>query len=73
MRFCQVDYPGRQRALASLTFFVNWFAFSKAKSVNVDVTGFLSVKQLVNKTVERSGRLDYMFNNAGIASGTKLN
>ena len=57
----------------SLKFFANWFAFSKAKSVKVNVTDFLAVKQFVNKTVERSGRLDYMFNNAGVASGTQLN
>ncbi|MGD9078890.1 MAG: hypothetical protein PVG96_06100 [Desulfobacterales bacterium] len=73
LRFSQVGYPGRQLLPVSLTFLLNGFALSKAKSVKVDVTDFLGVKQLVNKTVERSGRLDDMFNNTGIASGTKLN
>lgn len=38
----------------------------KANAVEVDVTNFTALKQLVQETVEHSGRLDYMFNNAGI-------
>lgn len=39
----------------------------KATAAQVDVTDFQAVNQLVRETVGRTGRLDYMFNNAGIA------
>jgi NAD(P)-dependent dehydrogenase (short-subunit alcohol dehydrogenase family) len=38
----------------------------KAEAVKVDVTDFPAMEKLVKATVERTGRLDYMFNNAGI-------
>jgi NAD(P)-dependent dehydrogenase (short-subunit alcohol dehydrogenase family) len=38
----------------------------KARAIKVDVADFLGVEQSVQETVERSGRLDYIFNNAGI-------
>jgi NAD(P)-dependent dehydrogenase (short-subunit alcohol dehydrogenase family) len=41
----------------------------RAKAVKLDVTDFSSVERLVRETVEESGRLDYIFNNAGIAIG----
>lgn len=41
----------------------------KAKAVKVDVTDFPAMEQLVRETVRRTGRLDYIFNNAGIAIG----
>jgi len=41
----------------------------KARAVKVDVTDFDAVERLVQETVERTGRLDYIFNNAGIAIG----
>lgn len=41
----------------------------KAKALKVDTTDFSSMEQLVLETVEESGRLDYIFNNAGIAIG----
>jgi NAD(P)-dependent dehydrogenase (short-subunit alcohol dehydrogenase family) len=37
--------------------------------VKVDVTDFLAMERLVQETIERTGRLDYIFNNAGIAIG----
>ena len=37
------------------------------KAVVLDVTDFEAVKRLVDDTVSEHGRLDYMFNNAGIA------
>jgi NAD(P)-dependent dehydrogenase (short-subunit alcohol dehydrogenase family) len=37
-----------------------------AKAATVDVTDFEAVKGLVEKTVQEHGRLDYLFNNAGI-------
>src|SRR5512139_3959380 len=41
----------------------------KASATKVDVRDFPAMKQLVQDTVERSGRLDYIFNNAGISIG----
>lgn len=41
----------------------------KATAVKTDVTDFTSVEQLVKETVKRTGRLDYIFNNAGIGIG----
>ncbi len=39
----------------------------KATAKEVDVRNFSAVEQLVQETVKRTGRLDYLFNNAGIA------
>jgi NAD(P)-dependent dehydrogenase (short-subunit alcohol dehydrogenase family) len=41
----------------------------KAKAVKIDVTDFPATEQLVQETVKRTGRLDYIFNNAGIVIG----
>jgi NAD(P)-dependent dehydrogenase (short-subunit alcohol dehydrogenase family) len=38
----------------------------KAEVVKVDVTDFPAMEELVKATLKRTGRLDYMFNNAGI-------
>lgn len=45
----------------------------KAKAVKVDVTDFPAMERLVQETFERTGRLDYIFNNAGIAIGCTAN
>jgi NAD(P)-dependent dehydrogenase (short-subunit alcohol dehydrogenase family) len=45
----------------------------KAKAVKIDVVDFSAMEQLVQKTVKRTGRLDYMFNNAGIVFGGSVN
>ena len=41
----------------------------KAKAVKTDVTDFLAMERLVKEAFERTGRLDYIFNNAGIGIG----
>jgi NAD(P)-dependent dehydrogenase (short-subunit alcohol dehydrogenase family) len=41
----------------------------KATAAVVDVTDPKDVRRVVSETVERTGRLDYIFNNAGIAIG----
>jgi NAD(P)-dependent dehydrogenase (short-subunit alcohol dehydrogenase family) len=41
----------------------------KAHAVHVDVIDFLAVEQLAQGTFERTGRLDYFFNNVGIGIG----
>ncbi len=48
-------------------------AGGKAKAVKVDVTDFPTMEQLVQETVKRTGRLDYVFNNAGIVIGGSVN
>ena len=44
----------------------------KASAVELDVTNFTAVDQLVRATAQAQGRLDYMFNNAGIAIGGEV-
>ena len=41
----------------------------RAKAVKIDVTDFPALDRLIQETVKRTGRLDYMFNNAGIVIG----
>ncbi len=45
----------------------------KAKAIKVDVTDFPAMEQLVQEAVRRTGRLDYIFNNAGIVIGGYVN
>ena len=45
----------------------------KASATKVDVRDFPAMKQLVQDTFERNGRLDYIFNNAGISIGGNVN
>ena len=45
----------------------------KAKAVKIDVTNFPAMEQLVQDTVARTGRLDFIFNNAGIVIGGPVN
>ncbi|NOY70749.1 MAG: SDR family NAD(P)-dependent oxidoreductase [Deltaproteobacteria bacterium] len=44
----------------------------RASAHRLDVTRHEEVEQLIGDVVERSGRLDYMFNNAGIGIGGEL-
>lgn len=44
----------------------------KASAVELDVTDFPAVDQFVRATAQDQGRLDYMFNNAGIAIGGEV-
>jgi NAD(P)-dependent dehydrogenase (short-subunit alcohol dehydrogenase family) len=45
----------------------------KAMAVKIDVTDFPAMERLVQETVQRAGRLDYLFNNAGIVIGGVVN
>src|SRR3989337_2872367 len=45
----------------------------KATAVEIDVTDFPAMERLVQETVGRTGRLDYIFNNAGIVIGSSVN
>ena len=71
-RGCEVVLADRQIKLAEEVASKVCDSGGKAKAVKVDVTDFDAVEQLVQETVERTGRLDYIFNNAGIAIGTRL-
>ena len=44
----------------------------KANVAEVDVRELASVKRVVDDTMKRSGRIDYLFNNAGIAVGGEV-
>lgn len=39
----------------------------KATAASVDVTDFAAISKTIDETMKRCGRLDYMFNNAGIS------
>lgn len=68
-RGCEVVLADRQIVLAAEIAAKICDSGGKARAVKVDVTDFDAVEQLVQETVKRTGRLDYIFNNAGIAIG----
>jgi NAD(P)-dependent dehydrogenase (short-subunit alcohol dehydrogenase family) len=45
----------------------------RAESMKTDVTDFPAMEKLFQETVRRTGRLDYVFNNAGIVIGGPVN
>jgi short-subunit dehydrogenase len=66
-RGCEVVLADRQiQAAEDIAFAING-AGGKARAVELDVINFSEMERLVQETVKRTGRLDYMFNNAGIA------
>ena len=69
IRGCEVILADRQIELAQEVASKICASGGKAMAVKVDVTDFRAVKQLVDGTVNRTGRLDYIFNNAGIGIG----
>ncbi len=70
---CEVVLADRQIELAKEVALKICESGGKATALKVDVTDFAAVHQLVQETVERTGRLDYMFNNAGIGIGGNVN
>ena len=68
-RGCEVVLADRQIGLAAEVAIKICDSGGKASAAKVDVTDFDAVEKLVQETVERTGRLDYIFNNAGIAIG----
>jgi len=68
-RGCEVVLADRQIELAEEVASEICTSGRKAMALKVDVTDFLAVEQLVQEAVERTGRLDYIFNNAGIGIG----
>jgi NAD(P)-dependent dehydrogenase (short-subunit alcohol dehydrogenase family) len=68
-RGCEVVLADLQAALAQEVAAEIRTLGGKARAVRIDVTDFPAMKKLVRETVKRTGRLDYIFNNAGIVIG----
>src|SRR5947208_1608835 len=65
-RGCEVIVADLQTELAEETVSAPRARGARATASHLDVTDFSEVSRLVRETVGRCGRLDYMFNNAGI-------
>ena len=63
---CEVVVADLQTELAEATAAALRARGAKATAVVLDVTSFAATARVVNETRERCGRLDYLFNNAGI-------
>lgn len=72
-RGCEVVLADLQIELAEEVVTEIHASGGNAKAVNLNVTDFTAVEQLVQETVERTGRLDNIFNNAGIGIGGTVN
>ena len=68
-RGCEVVLADLQVALAKEVAAAIRASGGRARAVRIDVTDFPAMKKLVKETVRRTGRLDYIFNNAGIVIG----
>ncbi len=68
-RGCEVVLADLQIALAKEVAAEISTAGGKARAVKLDVTDFSAMEKLLKETVRRTGRLDYIFNNAGIVIG----
>ena len=68
-RGCEVVLADRQIQLAEEVATEICASGGKATAQEIDVTDYSAMEQLVLKTNARTGRLDYMVNNAGIAIG----
>jgi NAD(P)-dependent dehydrogenase (short-subunit alcohol dehydrogenase family) len=68
-RGCEVVLADLQIGLAEEVASEIRISGGKAEAVKIDVTDFPAMQRLVEETVKRTGRLDYIFNNAGIVIG----
>ncbi|HWR72048.1 MAG TPA: SDR family oxidoreductase [Nitrospirota bacterium] len=68
-RGCEVILADLQIELAEKVAATIRSSGGNASSAKLDVTDFPSVERLCRETVKRTGRLDYLFNNAGIGIG----
>jgi len=68
-RGCEVVLADRQIRLAEEVASEIRTSGGKARAWEIDVTDYSAVEQLVVETTARTGRLDYLLNNAGIAIG----
>ncbi|MCC5464643.1 SDR family NAD(P)-dependent oxidoreductase [Pelosinus baikalensis] len=67
-RGCEVVLADRQIDLAEEIAETIRTAGGKASAAELDVTSFDAVEAMIYKIIKRTGRLDYMFNNAGIGT-----
>jgi NAD(P)-dependent dehydrogenase (short-subunit alcohol dehydrogenase family) len=68
-RGCEVVVADLQVELAEEVALKIQIAGGKAEAAKVDVVDFPALEQLVKVTAKRTGRLDFIFNNAGIGIG----
>lgn len=68
-RGCEVVLADLQADLAQEVASRIIAAGGRATAFKTDVADFSAVERLVRETIERTGRLDYLFNNAGIGIG----
>jgi NAD(P)-dependent dehydrogenase (short-subunit alcohol dehydrogenase family) len=68
-RGCEVVLADRQIQLAGEVASGIRASGGKASALEIDVTDYSAVERLVRETTERTGRLDYIVNNAGIGIG----
>lgn len=66
-RGCEVVLADRQIELAEEVVSKIGDRGGTARAVALDVTDYAELERIVRETHERTGRLDYMFNNAGIS------
>lgn len=72
-RGCEVVLADRQIELAEeVASGIRTLVGGKATAVKLDVTDFPALQRVVQDTIERTHRLDYMFNNAGIGMGGRV-
>lgn len=71
-RGCEVVLADRQIRLAEEVASEICTSGGKARALEIDVTDYSAVEQLVLETTARTGRLDYMVNNAGIGIGSNV-
>ena len=68
-RGCELVLADRQIRLAEEVASEICASGGKARAHEIDVTDYSAIEQLVLETTARTGRLDYMVNNAGIGIG----
>jgi len=68
-RGCEVVLADLQIELAEEVASAIRVGGGKGRAVKINVTDFPAMEQVVQETFRRTGRLDYMFNNAGIVIG----
>lgn len=56
-----IDLQGAERVASALS-----TSGKRAEAIAANVTDFDSMQSLVNTTLQRHGRIDYLFNNAGM-------
>jgi NAD(P)-dependent dehydrogenase (short-subunit alcohol dehydrogenase family) len=73
LRGCEVVLADLQIEQAEEAVALIKAAGGKATAVKIDVRDFPAMEQVVGYTLKRTGRLDYIFNNAGIGIGGGVN